>query len=293
MLQPHLSDWIGEASTAGCETGVLTNGMLLTKRITSRLLEAGVDWVCISLDGATDDVYQAIRVGADYHKVCDNISNLTALRQGAHPKVMINFVLLEANIHQASDIIRLAAELGVDQVNFKHCDVIRGEFGRGLGLYTSEVTRKTRKWKKEIRKALRLAGRMDIIATTYGWTPQELPVCAQNPRTGIFIRHDGAAAPCINLAMGGPTRFLGKPVDMPTVHYGNITMHSLDRLWETSACRFFRNRFSERVAIYETALSRIGEISSLIKLEEALNEAAETMPRAPEGCRICHYLYNI
>ena len=52
--------------------------------------------------------------------------------------------------------------------------------------------------------------------------PRETPVCAQDPRDSLFIRYDGAVAPCINLAIGGATTFLGEDVFMPTVHYGHI-----------------------------------------------------------------------
>jgi hypothetical protein len=31
----------------------------------------------------------------------------------------------------------------------------------------------------------------------------------------------------------------------------------------------------------------------MIKLQEAFAKAREAMPAAPEGCRTCHYLYDI
>lgn len=293
LLQPNLVDWIAEASRAGCETGFLTNGMLLTDETSSRLVDAGIDWVCVSIDGATAEVYEAIRPGASFQKVCDNLSALASRRLGGRPKLMINFVLMEANFHQLREMVQLAAELGVDQINFKQCDVIRGDSGRGFGLFTGKATRKTRKMEKKLRKARRLAKRLDIETTAFSWEPDELPVCAQDPRTNVFIRHDGSVAPCINLAIGGPTTFLDEEVVMPTVHYGVIGEQPLERLWETSTCRFYRERFEERTAAYETAFTSSDLEASPTKLKEALENARKAMPRAPEGCRVCHYLYNI
>jgi MoaA/NifB/PqqE/SkfB family radical SAM enzyme len=293
LLQPHLVDWVSDASRAGCETGFLTNGMLLTAEKSSQLMDAGINWLCVSIDGATAEVYEAIRPGAGFGKVCDNLSALSSRRIGGRPRLMINFVLMEANFHQLNEMVHLAAELGVDQVNFKQCDVIRGESGKGFGLFSDKATRKTRRMGKKLKKARRLAKRLKIETTAFAWEPEELPVCAQDPRTNVFIRHDGSVAPCINLAIGGPTTFFNDEVVMPTVHYGNIGKQALDRLWDTSTCRFYRERFAERTAAYETAFTGSDLEASPTKLKEALENARTAMPRAPEGCRVCHYLYNI
>ena len=53
LLQPRLVEWIIDANRAGCETGVLTNALLLTKETSRKLIAAGLDWICISIDGST------------------------------------------------------------------------------------------------------------------------------------------------------------------------------------------------------------------------------------------------
>ena len=65
---------------------------------------------------------------------------------------MINFVLMHTNLHQVEDIVRLAVRLGVDQVNFKQCDVIRGEQGKGLGLFRREKSKEVREVEKRLGK---------------------------------------------------------------------------------------------------------------------------------------------
>jgi MoaA/NifB/PqqE/SkfB family radical SAM enzyme len=97
--------------------------------ILRHILEVRADWICISMDGATAEMYNKIRIGSDFDRVCGNFANLAALRTARLPKTMINFVLMDLNIHQVQDMVRLAVKLGVDQVNFKQCDVIRGEAG--------------------------------------------------------------------------------------------------------------------------------------------------------------------
>jgi len=132
LMQPRLVEWITEAHAAGCETGFLTNGTLLTPEKSAAAIEAGVDWVCVSVDGARKETYEAIRRGAKFETVCDHIAALNAVRKGNRPKLMINFVMMPDNVGELEDLVDLADRLGVDQINFKQCDVVRGGAREGI-----------------------------------------------------------------------------------------------------------------------------------------------------------------
>jgi MoaA/NifB/PqqE/SkfB family radical SAM enzyme len=293
LLQPKLVEWISEAKAAGCETGFLTNGILLKKELARQMISAGVDWICFSMDGATANIYEAIRKGSNFERVCENLANIAALRVGEVPKTMINFVLMQMNFHQVEEIVRLAARLGVDQVNFKQCDVIRGEYGKGYGLFTREENKNVHRLKKALSKARRLAKKLTVQTTAFSFTPEELPVCDQDPRDSLFIRHDGSVAPCINLAIGGPTTFLGKEVAMPSIHYGKLPGDDLMDFWETENCQFYRQRFAERFQTHENIIVQNLFRSGGSGREKILQTAREAMPDPPRGCNVCHYLYDI
>lgn len=293
LLQPNIIEWINEANQAGCRTGLLTNGLILTREKSGKFIEAGVDWIGFSVDGATADVYEKIRKGANFKKLCRNIATMNALRRGKKPWIMINFVMMRSNIHQAMDIVRLVSELGVDQVNFKQCDVIRGEHGRYFGLFASKQTREIRSFQKVLKKATKLANKLNIKTTQFSFVPDELPVCAQDPRRSLFICQNGEVAPCISLAHGGTTSFLDQEVTMPEVHYGRLPDQDLTDLWETASCRFYRTRFEKRATAHDAVIGSSSFEPSMIKLKETLDKARKAMPPAPDGCRVCHYLYDI
>jgi MoaA/NifB/PqqE/SkfB family radical SAM enzyme len=293
LLQPRLARWIGEAKAAGCETGFLSNGLLLSAEKLKKILEAGINWICISMDGASAEVYNKIRVGSDFERVCQNVAGIARLRNGSQPKTMINFVLMDLNHHQAEEIVRLAGRLGVDQVNFKQCDVIRAKAGKGHGLFAPGETGEIRRLKKSLEKARRLAKKLRIKTTAAPFTPRELPVCDQDPRDSLFIGYDGSVAPCISLALGGPTTFLGKEATMASVRYGRLPGDDLMELWQTHSCRFYRERFEARARIYDSILVREMFGSGGSGRERIFRAAREAMPDPPGGCNVCHYLYDI
>jgi MoaA/NifB/PqqE/SkfB family radical SAM enzyme len=225
--------------------------------------------------------------------VCENVANIAKLRTGNVPKTMINFVLMDMNFHQMEEIVRLAAHLGVDQLNFKQCDVIRDKEGKGFGLFASEESREIRRLQKSLEKARRLAKKLNVETTAFAFTPQELAVCEQDPRDSLFVRYDGTVAPCINLALGGPTTFLGEEVTMPSVHYGRLPGDDLMDLWKTEICQFYREKFQERVEKYDNTIVNNLLGSGGSGRERTLLAAREAMPAPPRGCNVCHYLYDI
>lgn len=292
LLQPYLAEWIKDAKDAGCEAGFLTNGFLMTQKQARAVYEAGVDWICISMDGADANVYESIRKGSNFERVCNNIAHVAKLRSGKIPKLMINFVLMNINFYQIEAMVELAAELGVDQINFKQCDVIRGEHGKGFGLFGNPEAKETARLEKRLAKARRLARKRNLLTTTFAFKPDEQPVCEQDPRNSMFVRFDGSVAPCINLAIGGPTTFLGEDAEMPQVHYGRLPADDLESLWQAETCQFYRTRFQNRVEAHEKSLVN-GLVGGAKGLEKTKEAARKAMPEAPEGCKVCHYLYDI
>ena len=293
LLQPRLAEWIAEAKSFGCETGVLTNGTLLNEEKARELISAGLNWICVSIDGSTKEEYEKIRQGASFEKVCANLANIAKLRTNDIPLIMINFVMMPANFHQVEDIVRLAAQLGADQVNFKQCEVIRSEHGKGRGLFGPRETKEIRLFQKSLARARGLAKKLKVRTTASSFAPREIPVCEQDPMDSVFISYEGKVAPCINLAYGGPTTFLGRDVNMPGVCYGKLPERDLIELWNDEACAAFRERFRGRVKAYrEVFLNGLMKGSHLTP-DRLLEEALKKMPKAPEGCTVCHYLHGI
>jgi hypothetical protein len=80
---------------------------------------------------------------------------------------------------------------------------------------------------------------------------------------------------------------------MPSVHFGCLPDDDLLKIWESPSCIFYRERFQQRVRIYEKTFME-GLMSDSLRTPERLHEeAVKRMDEAPEGCRVCHYLHGI
>lgn len=293
LLQPRLLEWVGEAKSAGCRTGFITNGLLLTAERSRALVDMGLDWICFSIDGATKEIYEQIRQGSSFDRVCANVKAIAEMRKSGTPKIMVNFVVMPMNAHQLADIVSLASGLGVDQVNYKQCDVIRGDHGKGLGLFSPQESKEIRRLEKALGKARKTARRLGVETTAFAFSPDEQPVCDQDPRNSMFVRYDGSVGPCINLAIGGETTFLGEPAIMPTVLYGRLPEDDLLDLWHTKTCAAYRERFLSRAKAYDRAMTDRLIGGSGTNYPKLLKHAKEAMPPPLAGCSVCHYLYNI
>lgn len=293
LLSPNLFQWLQEAKDCGCRTGFLTNGLLLKEKTICQVIDTELDWIGFSIDAADKELYQQIRKGANFNTVCTAINSLGRKKTGDRPQMMLNFVIMEINLDQLEDIVRLAHELGIDRVNFKQCDVSRDHHGRALGLFEPEKTKQTVALKKRLDSARRLAKKLGIQTTAFSFYPDQQPVCDQDPRDSLFIRSDGIVAPCINLAYGGSSTFFGREVVMPDTHFGELTISSPDSVWRSEPCLRFRRCFDKRVANYEASLDGADFGHDLIKFNEAFDQAVQSMPAPPPGCRTCHYLYGV
>ncbi len=114
--------------------------------------DAGLDWIGFSQDGATAEVYEAIRPGTGLIRVCTGINDISRLKRNGRPRVILNFVMRTVNIHQLADLVRLAANLGVDRINFKQRDVIRAVNREAPGLFGLRRKKKIMALEKQLKR---------------------------------------------------------------------------------------------------------------------------------------------
>lgn len=115
---------------------VTTNGTLITQEIAERLVDLKLDRLSFSLDAGTPELFNDIRLGADFHAVLDNIRLINSIKKQHHrddqPVLSIMFCAMKSTIQELPKLIRLADQLnmtdGVAVINIsEHDEQMQGE----------------------------------------------------------------------------------------------------------------------------------------------------------------------
>lgn len=111
LMHPRIVDLVKYAKDKGImEVQFNTNGLLLTEEKADALINAGLDRIIFSFDGATKETYEKIRTGSNYETVINNIKKFVELRNNLgnkKPYVRVQFVRMEQNKHEVDQFISM------------------------------------------------------------------------------------------------------------------------------------------------------------------------------------------
>ena len=105
------------------DVGLCTNATLMNGKVRDAIIQYGVTYILLSMDGVTKGSLERIRVGANYERVVANIMALRDLKKATgtrYPRMVLDFVMMESNIHEAPTFVEMAKQLGIAMVDFRH-----------------------------------------------------------------------------------------------------------------------------------------------------------------------------
>jgi len=115
LLHPRFLDMVRLAKQRGLRAEVTTNALLLTTELARGLLDAGLDQLVVSIDGASAEAFGRVRSGASLERVTANVRNLHDRRGPYYApgvRIGIEFVAMRSNIGELGGLNRLAVQLG-------------------------------------------------------------------------------------------------------------------------------------------------------------------------------------
>lgn len=98
LLHKDIAAMISYATDRGIKVCLHTNATMLTKKTAEDVLDAGLDMISISFDGYEKEVYESIRVKANFNKTLNNIiSFLNEKKRRGSKKPYTVFQIIEFN----------------------------------------------------------------------------------------------------------------------------------------------------------------------------------------------------
>ena len=108
MVHPHFFAMVERFCAGDGQLKIETNGHYLTPENCARLRALGVKAVQVSLDGASRETFNRMRVRGEFNTAVDGTRNLHA----AGVPIEVNFSPTRFNIHEIGAAVDLACELG-------------------------------------------------------------------------------------------------------------------------------------------------------------------------------------
>ncbi|MEM7825408.1 MAG: radical SAM protein [Candidatus Aenigmatarchaeota archaeon] len=201
---------------------IISNGTVITSKVAKRIVLSGLDHLAISLDGATKETYEKIRVGANFNLVIQNIKKLVEIRNkvGKKPTIRLCFVLQSENANDLNEVINLGKILNVDMVS---ATIINPHFPQKNNLaYLAQIP--------QVEQAYKKARELGI---NFKYTDHYLDKCLY-PWVCPYITWNGFVTPCCV-----------KP-DPEEFNFGNVFEDSFSSIWNSKKYKKFRESLNSK-----------------------------------------------
>lgn len=249
MMHPRFFDMIAYAAGRGITVTTNSNLTLLNRDRAERCITSGLHTLHVSLDGATAETYERIRVRAHFDRVLRNLGHLKeakAAHGSAHPDVRLVMVIMRQNLHELPELVRLADSYGIDTMWVQHLCHDFGESSlpahyRPMREFVEEQTLLA----EDVERVERYFGEARAVATERGIDlrlPRTRPkVHAAGtpgrqrcdwPWHGPYISYDGRSMPCCMIAT--PDRF----------NFGSVVEQGVEAVWNGEAYEKFREQLA-------------------------------------------------
>jgi len=248
LLNKELADIIRHLKSRKVYVLFNSNGILLNGQCRRDLVAAGLDELRISLDAASSAGYQKIRNSEKFEQIVKNLVSFRTLQkqqQLTYPKLSLWFLGTRDNISELPGFIKLAAEIGIDEVYLQRLVFFQDDEGYGVARPTKTLQDSTDGSSELIQQSQELAAKLGIqfnasgqsepLESLLGQTEAGLPWSkCYRPLTLMYVTANGNVLPCCISPFA--------TVDYDSIILGNVFKNSLEEIWTGSKYENFRQQ---------------------------------------------------
>lgn len=111
-----------------------------------QFVDSGLDYLIISLDGASQETYEIYRRGGNFNKVVKNIKDIAAEKKRQHkktPSLIWQFLVMKQNEHELPKVYKMAEDMGIDYVKIEK---VRSDIGDEIFKNDETKIRESKNW---------------------------------------------------------------------------------------------------------------------------------------------------
>ena len=121
LINKEVFKMIDYAQRADVGTNLSSNLVIATSEDLDHLIDSGLEYLVVSLDGATSETYLKYRIRGDFDRVVANMAELIRRRNARGSKTPVvewQFIVMKTNEHEIEQAEAMAKTLGVDLIRF-------------------------------------------------------------------------------------------------------------------------------------------------------------------------------
>jgi len=227
LLNKDLFSMIEEVKKRNIRIGITTNATLLTDEIGQKLIDSKIDWIYISLDAASKELYEKIRRGAEFERVINNVINFLKNKKDRLPETNFWTLLMKENINKIPGVVKFAKELGIKKV------VLQNIHNWGHESFKEKIKSKEVNSEEKISELIKnikeVKGDVKVEINTN--TKENVNLKCDWPWRSLYLTVDGFITPC---CMQG--------ADPDIINFGNIFKTPVKQILNNQEYRNFRNK---------------------------------------------------
>lgn len=189
--------------------------LLKPEEAIKNIINSKLDFLSVSIDGATPEVYKQYRVGGDFNKVMANLKKLTDLKEKiktAKPYIKWQFIAMKHNEHEINKARDIADKLGIDDF---------GTFLPFAPVAEYYMFNENQKMVHDINKKFSPKNKSQKVNSA-----KDLMSCYQAYKE-LVINVDGSIIPCCRLRGKG-------------ISFGNAFSDNIFEVWNNKSFQQFR-----------------------------------------------------
>ena len=151
LLNPELPEIVAHLRSRGAYVLFNSNATALSERMGRRLIEADLNELRVSLDGATPETYGRVRgvTPKTLPKIIRNLATFTKLQRSlgaTQPRLSFWFTAMRENLHELPNLVDIALETGVGEIYVQRLIY----FGSGLAREDQALFRRAQEEERAI-----------------------------------------------------------------------------------------------------------------------------------------------
>lgn len=119
FIREDITELISFATKHDVLTGVVSNGTIITRELSKKIVDSGLGYIHISVDGINEDTHNYIRgIAGVYTNTMRAIDYLIDESKGSGMSISMATIICQKNMHELVDLVKLTEKKGLDGIIF-------------------------------------------------------------------------------------------------------------------------------------------------------------------------------